>query len=332
MADPTLILGTYHYEHTDALFDGSVGVDGFDTDLRTEQLVSDLFRRMVDGEYHAAEVGLTHFVRMWETVESPFVALPIFPNRNFRHSSVFVRSDSGIEKPQDLAGRAVGEFMLWGHDPGVWMKGVLADEYGVTPDQCSWVIGGTDFPIPPLDWVPQPVPENVSVRHAGEDETLGAMLLSGGIDALISVDVPKELRAGDPRVRRLWSDYEAVERDYYRRTGVFPIMHLVAIRRDYLAEHPDAPMAIYDAFQRAKNERAAFYSQQAAKQHMALMTPWFSALYSKNIATLGEDWWPYGVRKNRTAVDTFLRYAHQQNLTSNRLTCDDIFAPSTLDT
>jgi len=174
MTEPKLTLATTHYEHADALFDGSVKVAGFDTEVKTE----------------------------------------------------------------GLAGKAIGEFALWGTDPGVWIKGVPADEFGVTPDQCKWVIGGTNFPIPSFGWVPQPVPENVEVRHAEDDETLGAMLLSGEIDALISVDVPKEILAGDPRVRRLWVDYEQVERDYYRRTGIFPMMHVVAIRKDYLADHP----------------------------------------------------------------------------------------------
>lgn len=330
MTDPKLILGTYHYEHTDGLFDGSVDVAGFDADVRTEQLASDLFHRMIDGEYHAAELGLTYFLQMWDTKESPFLALPIFPNRNFRHAAVFVRADGGIDKPQDLAGKTVGEFALWGSDPGVWVKGVLADEFGVTPDQCSWVIGGTNFPIPSFDWVPQPVPANISVRHAGDDETLGAMLLSGEIDALISVDVPHEVLESDPRVRRLWVDYEAVERDYYRRTGIFPMMHVVAIRKDYLAEHPDAPEAIYDAFLQAKNDKADYYRGQATKQHMALMTPWFSEHFAENLQTLGEDWWPYGVAKNRTAINTFLRYAHEQGLVTELLTSDDIFVPSVL--
>jgi ABC-type nitrate/sulfonate/bicarbonate transport system substrate-binding protein len=327
MAEPKLLLGTYRYEHTDALFDGSVRVGGFDTEMRTEGLASDLFHRMIDGEYHAAEFGLTYLVRMWDA-GSPFMALPIFPNRNFRHSSVFVRADSGIERPQDLAGRTVGEFALWGHDPGVWMKGILADEYGVRPDQCTWVIGGTDFPVPEFGWVPQPVPKNVAVRHAGEGETLGAMLISGEIDALISVDVPKEILAGDPRVRRLWVDYETVERDYYRRTGIFPMMHVVAIRKDYLSDHPQAARAIYDAFLAAKDQKAAHYRRQASKQHMAVMTPWFSELFAENLRTLGEDWWPYGMAKNRTAVDTFLRYAHEQGLVRDLLTAEDIFVPA----
>lgn len=331
MADPKLILGTYHYEHTDALFDGSVTVHGFDAEVRSKDLASDLFHDLIDGAYDAAELGLTYLVRMWDTAESPFLALPIFPNRNFRHSSVFVRSDSGIDRPEDLAGRAIGEFALWGHDPGVWMKGVLADEFGVTPDQCRWVVGGTNFPLPAFDWVPQPVPANVEVTHAGEGETLGEMLLSGAIDALISVDVPQEVLAGDPRVRRLWVDYEAVERDYYRRTGIFPMMHVVAIRKEYAAEHPEASRAIYNAFLAAKDDKAAYYRDQAAKQHMALMTPWFSQHFAENLRTLGEDWWPYGVESNRTAVDTFLRYAHEQGLSKSLLTCEDIVVPTLLE-
>lgn len=328
---PKLTVGTYRYGHTEALFDGSVRIEGFDAEVRSEGLASDLFRRMIDGQYDAAEFGLTYFVRMWDTDESPFLALPIFPNRNFRHASVFIRSDSGIETPQDLVGRTVGEFALWGHDPGVWMKGIFADEFGLTPDQCSWVIGGTNVPIPEFDWVPQPVPENVTVRHAGAGQTLGQMLLSGEIDALISVDVPDEVLAGDTRVRRMWVDYEAVERDYYRRTGIFPMMHVVAISKDYLAAHPGAPAAIFDAFVEAKDSRAAFYRTQAAKQHMALMTPWFSELFSENLRLLGDDWWPYGVESNRTAVDTFLRYAHEQGLVRERLVCEDIFVPSLLE-
>lgn len=157
------------------------------------------------------------------------------------------------------------------------------------------------------------------------------MLLSGEIDALMSVDVPKEILQGDPRVRRLWVDYETVERDYYRRTGIFPMMHVVAIRKDYLAEHPEAPEAIYEAFLQAKNDKAAYYRSQASKQHMAVMTPWFSHLFAENLQTLGEDWWPYGVEKNRTAVDTFLRYAHEQGLAKEILTCEDIFVPSVLE-
>jgi ABC-type nitrate/sulfonate/bicarbonate transport system substrate-binding protein len=331
MTRPRLTIGTYRYEHTQALFDGSVAIDGVDATFASAPLISDVFRQMVQGQFDVAELGLTYFLRMWDTPQSPFMALPIFPNRNFRHSAFFVGEASGIERPEDLAGRTIGEFALWGHDPGVWMKGILAEEFGVTPNQCHWVIGGTDHPIPSFDWIPQPVPAGVDVRHADDGETLAAMLESGAIDALLSVDVPQSLLGGSSKVRRLFPDYETVERDYYRRTGIFPMMHVVAIRKELLTEYPGIARAIYDAFLAAKDRTEQHYLEQASKQHMSVMTPWFSELFAENRQLLSDDWWPYGVTRNRTAVDTFLRYHHQQGLSRHLLTTDDIFVQDLLD-
>ncbi|MEO3825650.1 hypothetical protein [Actinomadura sp. B10D3] len=332
MADPKLKVGVYRYEHTEPLFDGRVTMDGVDATLETSPLISDIFRRMAQGGLDVAEFGLTYFLRMFDPADPPFLALPIFPNRNFRHSALFVNADSGIERPEDLAGRTVGEFALYGHDPGVWMKGVLADEYGVTPDQMEWVIGGTDHPVPPFDWIPQPVPDGVRVRHLDDAQTLSALLETGEIDALLSVDVPQSLIDGSTKkIRRLFVDYEAVERDYYRRTGIFPMMHLVAIRRE-LAGVPGLAESVYRAFSQAKELVQEHYRAIAAKQHMAVITPWFSRLFAENRALLGEDWWPYGVDANRKAVDTFLRYHYEQGLSKPLLTSEDIFVPSLLGT
>jgi ABC-type nitrate/sulfonate/bicarbonate transport system substrate-binding protein len=324
-----LKIGGYRYEHTAALFDGRVTIDGVDAEFHSSPLISDVFHDMATGQYDVAEYGLTYFLRTFDTPDSPFLALPIFPNRNFRHSAIFVNADSGIEKPQDLAGKTIGEFALWGHDPGVWMKGVLADEFGVTPDQCRWVIGGTDHPIPSFDWIPQPVPAGVEVRHTTGGETLGAMLETGEIDALISVDVPRQVLQGSTRIVRLFPDYESVERDYYRRTGIFPMMHIVAVRRE-LADRPGLAEAIFRGFSEAKEIVARQYLDGASKQHMAVMTPWFSELFAENRRLLGDDWWPYGLDRNRTAVDTFLRYGHEQGLSSRLHTSEDIFVPALL--
>ncbi|MFJ8818726.1 substrate-binding domain-containing protein [Amycolatopsis thermoflava] len=331
MDHPTLPLGLYQYEHTAALFDGTVTINGVDATFTTAPIVSDIFQGMVRGDFDVAELGLTYFLRTFVLEDPPFLALPIFPNRNFRHSAIFVNTASGIEKPQDLAGKTIGEFALYGHDAGVWPKGILADDYGVTPDQCRWVIGGTNHPIPSFDWIPQPMPADVDIRHAANDETLGAMLEAGEIDALISVDVPQALLDGSPEVARLFPDYQTVEREYYRRTGIFPVMHVVAIRTE-LARQPDLALAIYHAFTEAKEIPARRYRDRAAKRHMAVMTPWFSELFAENQRLLGEDWWPYGVEANRTAVDTFLRYHHEQGLSTHQLTSEDIFVPDLLRT
>ena len=326
-----LSIATYTYEHTEALFDGRVTIDGVDATLVTAPLVSDIFRGLIEGRYDVAEYGLTYFLRTFDLEDSPFLALPIFPNRNFRHSAVFVNTAAGIEKPQDLAGKTIGEFAMFGHDPGVWMKGVFSDEYGLTPDQCRWVIGGTDHPIPAFDWVPQPVPEGVDARHVADGETLGAMLESGEIDALISVDVPQALLSGSTKIARLFPDYESVERDYYRRTGIFPQMHIVAVRRE-LAGQTDLLKSVYRAFVEAKELTQQKYRREASKQHMGVVTPWFSKLFDENRQLLGEDWWPYGLAANRSAVDTFLRYHYQQGLSKRLLTSEDIFIPEFLGT
>jgi ABC-type nitrate/sulfonate/bicarbonate transport system substrate-binding protein len=332
MGDQALDVAVFGYEHTAALLDGRVTIEGVEATWHTAELISDIFQGMAQGAYDVAEFGLTYFLRTWDTDESPFLALPIFPNRNFRHSSLFVNVDSGIERPEDLAGKTVGEFALYGSDPGVWVKGVLADEHGVTPDQIDWVIGGTDHPIPSFDWIPQPVPEGVHVRHAGDDETLSALLEAGEIDALLSVDVPQSVLDGSTKkIRRLFVDYEAAERDYYRRTGIFPMMHVVAIRRE-LAGVPGLAASVYQAFSQAKEIVQEHYRVNAAKQHMAVITPWFSELFAENRALLGEDWWPYGLAANRKAVDTFLRYHHEQGLSARRMTCEEVFAPELLDT
>lgn len=161
---------------------------------------------------------------------------------------------------------------------------------------------------------------------------MAALLEAGEIDALLSVDVPQSLLEGSTKkIRRLFVDYEAVERDYYRRTGIFPMMHVVAIRRE-LAEVPGLAASIYRAFGQAKEIVQEQYRANAAKQHMAVITPWFSELFAENRALLGEDWWPYGLDANRKAVDTFLRYHHEQGLSRRRLTAEDIFAPELLDT
>jgi ABC-type nitrate/sulfonate/bicarbonate transport system substrate-binding protein len=326
-----LRVAAYVYEHTQALFDGRVRIDGVDATLETAPLVSDIFRRMVEGHYDVAEFGLTYFLRTFDLPDAPFTALPIFPNRNFRHSAIFVNTAAGIEKPQDLTGKTIGEFALFGHDAGVWPKGILSDEYGVSVEQCRWVVGGTDHPIPAFDWIPQPHPAGLDVRHAAEDQTLGAMLESGEIDALISVDVPQALLSGSTKIARLFPDYEAAERDYYRRTGIFPPMHILAVRKE-LVEHTDVLRSVYQAFLRAKDLAENTYRSDAPKQHMSLVTPWFSSLFEANRRLLGEDWWPYGLGANRKAVDTFLRYHHEQGLSKRLLTSQDIFAPEFLDT
>jgi 4,5-dihydroxyphthalate decarboxylase len=328
-----LRVGTMPYDTTQALVDGSVEFDGIPAEVTTADLASDIFRGMVrDRAFDVAELGLTVYLRTFGADGSPFVAIPAFPARIFRHSCVFVHTGSGIARPEDLAGKTVGEFGMFGQDSGIWIKGVLSDEYGVTPDQCRWVIGGLDRPAPPFDFVSHPHPADVHVEAAPAGRSLSAMLEAGEIDALVSSNAPQSFLAGSPNVARLFPDYEAVERDYYRRTGIFPIMHTVVLPRSLVAERPGLARTVYNGYLAAKNAGLDRYRGGRKAYQVRSLLPWTNSLFERNAELLADDWWPYGVAANRTTLDTFLRYHFEQGLSPRRLTCDELFAPELLDT
>ena len=277
--------------------------------------------------YDVSELGLTFYLRTLEMEDPPFIAIPVFPNRFFRHSAIFVNKASGIEKPEDLAGKTIGEFGVYGHDAGVWPKGILSDEFGVTPDRSRWIIGATDWYMPPFDFIPQTHPANVDVSPVPEGKALGPMLEAGEIDALISAVTPNCVLDHSQKVGRLFPDYEAVERDYYRRTGIFPIMHTVVIRRDLVAREPGLARAIYRGFVDAKDAAMGRYRKGMMEQSLDIMVPWFSELLDENSRLFPDDWWPYGVEANRRVIGTYLRYFFEQGLSKRRMTCEDIFLP-----
>jgi hypothetical protein len=333
MNDPKLKFAFWDYDRTRALADGTVRFDGIDAGFDSARIVTEIFERMIRRrEFDVSELGMTYFLRTMDFDEPPFIAIPVFPNRCFRHSAIYVNKASGIACPQDLAGKTIGELAVYGHDAGVMSKGMLSDDYGVTPAQCRWVVGGLDWPMDPVDFIPQPHPEDVEVSWAPTGADLGKMLEAGEIDALISADVPKCVLDGSPKVARLFDDYPPVERAYFQRTGIFPIMHTVVVRRELAAAHPALLTSIYDGFCKAKEVAAGRYRQGMIFNNMATMVPWFSRLIEKDRELLGNDWWPYGIGANRKAIDTYLRYHHEQGLSKRRLTCEDIIVPGLLGT
>jgi hypothetical protein len=333
MGGHKLDIAFWNYDRTRPLTDGIVRIEGVDASFHTARIVPEIFGSMIrDRAYDVSELGLTYFLRTMDFDDPPFLAIPVFPNRCFRHSAIYVNKASGIERPQDLAGKTIGELALYGHDAGVMPKGMLSDDYGVTPDQCRWIVGGIDFPMKPIDFVPQPHPDNVEVTWAAEGADLGEMLDAGQIDALISADIPRCVLDKSPNVGQLFEDYEATERAYYQRTGIFPIMHAVVVRKELAAEHPEIVKAVYKGFCDAKDVVAEQYVHGMTFNNMATMVPWLSKLIVADRSLLGTDWWPYGLEANRTAIDTCLRYHFEQGLTKRRMTCEDIFVPGLLET
>jgi 4,5-dihydroxyphthalate decarboxylase len=332
MTNSALTIGCFPYDTTRALFDGGVRAGGADVTMATAATLPEIFARVVRGEEFAAgELGLTFYLRLLET-GLPYTALPVFPNRVFRHSCVFVNTRSGITGPGDLAGRTIGEFGTYGQDSGVWAKGVLMDEYGFRPEAARWVIGGLDHPMAPFAFIPHPHPSGVDVTAAPEGATLSAMLEAGEIDALFSANVPRCVLDGSPRVARLFPDYEPVERDYHRRTGVFPIMHAIVARNDLLRDRPGLARDLYRLFTDAKDTAAGRYRDARRLYEVPTMVPWMNALVERNEAQFPDDWWPYGIAANRTTLDTYLRYHHEQGLSARRWRIEDVFAAELLDT
>lgn len=328
-----LQVGLWPYDHTRSLINGTTPIEGVDAQFHEHHIVSDIFEQMIRHHaYGVSELGLTFYLRTLEADEPPFIAIPVFPNRHFRHSAIYVNADSGIETPHDLIGKTIGEFATYGHDAGIWPKGILADEYGVTPNQCRWVIGGTDWYMPPFDFIPFKHPADVDVSLTAPGQQLGAMLEAGEIDALITAVVPQAVMNGSPNVRQLFPDYVSAERDYYARTGIYPMMHTVVIRRDLLREHPELARRTFDAFIASRDVALQSYERGRFEHQMGTMLPWFDTFYEDTRSVLKQDWWPYGVTANRTAVDTFLRYSFEQGVADRRWAVEDIFVTDLLDT
>ena len=333
MSAPKLDIAFWDYDRAKLLRDGTVKIDGVDARFHSGRIVTDIFQAMIERRaYDIAELGLTYFLRNMEAEGAPFLLMPVFLVRSFRHGAIYINKASGIRRPQDLAGKRIGELALYGHDAGVMPKGILSDDFGVKPEQSRWIIGGIDFPLDPVDFVPHPVPPGVQVEWGGPDIDLGDMLERGEIDALIAADIPKCVLQQSPRVGRLFEDYEGVEKDYFRRTGIFPIMHAVAVKRELAEAKPEIVRAVYDGFCAAKDQMAEHYVKAMTFNNMTVMLPWLTKLIGDNRDVLGQDWWPYGIKANRAALDAVLRYHHEQGLTRRRYAIEEVFVPALLDT
>ena len=333
MTNRKLDIAFWNYDRTQALTDGSVTIDGVDAQFHTARIVPEIFEAMIRrSAYDVSELGMTYFLRVIDGEDQPFVAIPVFPNRAFRHSAIYINKHSGIGRPEDLNGKRIGELAVYSHDAGIMLKGMLSDEFGFRPETCSWIIGGIDFPMEQVDFIPHPHPADVEVAMAPQGADLGEMLEKGEIDALISADIPRCVLEGSPNAGRLFEDYVTVERDYYRRTGIFPIMHTVVVTRELAEREREVVKAVYRGFCQAKDTMAEQLVKGMTFNNMASMIPWTTPLLEADRAVLGDDWWPYGIAANARAIDAVLRYHHEQGITKRRFTAEEIFVPYLLDT
>jgi 4,5-dihydroxyphthalate decarboxylase len=287
-------------------------------------------RLLKTGEFDAAEMGLSFYVATLDSDNPAFVAIPVFPVRLFRLASIYVNARSGIETPKDLVGKRWGEAHTYGHDAGIWARGILRDHYGVPFDSSSsYLVGGVGQPSRKWDWLPSEWPASARAQHIGPDRTLDAMLEAGEIDALFSVIEPPGIEERSVSIRRLFKDVESAEREYFRKTGVFPIMHTIVIRKEIYREHPWVAQSLYSAFKEAK---AKVLDRERVREYVPFtrMMPLYSEHQREIVELMGEDYWPYGIGPNRKTLDAFLGYHHDLGLSKRRFSPDDLFVPESL--
>lgn len=321
-----LTMACWNYDRARALMDGRVRVDGIDLNCLDLPVEETFFRMARHREFDVAEMSLSSYVVSLFQPEPPFIAIPVFPSRAFRHSGIFINAGSGIREPKDLIGRNVGtpEYQL---TAVVWIRGILAEHYGVPVESVTYHTGGQEE-VGRAEKLRLQLPPGVRVEPIGPTETLSSMLAAGAIDALYAPRAPSCLETSPGTVRRLFEDFMAVERDYFRQTRIFPIMHTLVIRRDVYERDRWVAHSLYKAWRAAQQEA---YRDLRETSALTTMLPWLVAHVADTRREMGDDYWPYGLDRNRHALETFLRYSFEQGLSKSLLPPEALFAPEALE-
>jgi 4,5-dihydroxyphthalate decarboxylase len=311
--------------------DGRVQIEGVDLEFEVSSI--GLMNEHIFGgpqTREMTEVGLHPFMLAYANEDfRGYNLIPVFPLRTFRHKSVFVRTDRGIETPEDLRGKKIAT-------PGysstslTWIRGTFSGDYGLDPRDVEWIVSSVSSESDSgktsslENFIPEGVP--ISAGPAGVDES--ELLVSGEVDAIFHALEPKAYREGDPIVDRLFTDPRTTEREYFARTGIFPIMHVVAIRDDVIEQHPWLPLAVFNAYSEAKQLNHDLMKNLG----WALISlPWAGQELEETQELMGENFWPYGIEANRKTLETLFRYSYEQGLASRELTIEELFHPSTLE-
>jgi len=326
MADVPVTIACGNYDRTRAIRDGIVKIDGCDVTylpLYPEEIFHRAFKFH---EFDISELSFSSYIRTVAAGTSAYIGVPAFVSRIFRHSGIYIRNGAGIEKPQDLRGKRVGvpEYQI---TAVVWMRGLMQHEYGVAPAEIHWRSGGQEQPgrheRTPLRAIP-----GLDLQPIGDDRTLVGMLRAGELDALFTARAPSSFLAGEPHVARLFADTRAAEQAYYKKTGLFPIMHLVGIRKTLAEKYPWLATSIYKAFCEAK-ARAMIDLRDVNALMVTL--PWLEAEAHETSAIMGDDFWKYGIAENLAAIEALTQYVYEQGLADRKVRVEELFHPSTFE-
>jgi 4,5-dihydroxyphthalate decarboxylase len=280
-------------------------------------------RAFTSADFDVTELSFSRHIANAARGTSPYVGIPVFTSRVFRHSAIYIRTDRGITKPEDLRRRGAG-VREYANTASLVARGMLEDEYGVRAHDLQWRVGDVDHSERAHIKVPT-LPDEFDVQVAGEGRLLSEILVAGELDLLVDYQPPRCFNDNHPLIARLFPDHEAAERDYFARTGMFPIMHLIEIRRGIVEREPWVAASLLQAFTEAKDAAVAdLWSPGALK----ISLPWVSEELTRTRDLMGGDFWPYGIEPNRAAIESLTRYAHAQGLTQRQLTIAELFAAS----
>jgi 4,5-dihydroxyphthalate decarboxylase len=319
MGDLRLTLACGPYDRTQALRDGTIRPDGIELTYLPLQPAEIFWRMLQYREFDVSEMSLSNYTSLVSSGNPPFIAIPVFPSRVFRHGYFFVNVHKGITRPEDLVGRRGGvpEYSM---TAAVYMRGLLQHEYGVAPNRIEWVQGRTDR-------LGRALPPDIRLTQALPGTELGDLLDRGEIDFMMTANNPLSFRRGSANVCRLFPNYAEVEKDYFRRTRIYPIMHTVVIRREIYDRDPWVAVSLYKAFLRAKDHSLRLISETGSPK---ASFAWLQPLIEEEQSIIGKDWYPYGIEANRPTIEAALQYTHEQGLSDRRLSLEELFAPSTL--
>jgi len=321
----------YKVDRVDALIDGRVQIEGCDLQFEAAS-IGDINTNVFSGpqSYDVTEIGLHPYMLAYANDGfRDYSLIPVFPLRLFRHKSIFINTNSGIKKPEDLRGKKVAT-------PGfsstslTWLRGIVQHEYGVRPEEIKWVISSRDSSAKASGKASKQeniIPKGLSVSKGPEGKDESDLLESGEVDALFHAAEPRAYVEGHPKVARLFSDFRRTERDYFAKTGIFPIMHPVAIRNDIIEQNPWLPEAVFNAYSQAKE---LMYEHLKKMAWVTTSLPWIAQEIEETRTLMGENFWPYGIVPNRRALETLFQYSYEQGLASRKLTIEELFHPSTM--
>ena len=326
MAKLNLSIAVRDYDRTRPLTDGTVQIDGVDPVFMALDPEEIFFRAFRHAEFDICELSMSSSTVKTAQSDFAYVGVPAFVSRAFRHTSIYVRIDR-VKKPQDLKGKKVGvsEYQLTAN---VWARALLEDEYGVKPSDIHWIRGGLEQ-AGRVEKIAITLPPDVNLDPAPEGATLNAMLEAGEIDAFVGPRTPSCFEQGKPNVGWLWPDPMAIAKDYFRKTGNFPIMHMIGVKRTLVAQHPWLPAALLKAFTRSKDICLALLEETSASK---VTLPFMEEQVKAARDFMGADFWPYGIEPNRKQLEYFLAQHHKQGLSPRLVKVEELFHPTAFET